>query len=158
MQAPPEQELCRKKKTNTKKVRKRTCTVCKVITRCDKSSNRVLTSPGLPHSGQRCSSQAPPWTSASAGSTNRPQSGWREELHHRMANPEEGWEKKEEIMSLAQFLGNQNKRWLKRLQEKRYVVVGGRDTCGVFLSFVSEPSFGACSTSDKTSQIFLIPH
>lgn len=70
----------------------------------------TLTSPVLPHSGQQCSSRAPPWTSASAGSANHPRSGWREELHHRTANPGQGEEAKRELTSSAQFLGNQNKR------------------------------------------------
>lgn len=48
-----------------------------------------LTCPAPPRSGQPRSSRAPPGTSASAGSASHPRSGWREELHHRRANPEE---------------------------------------------------------------------
>lgn len=73
----------------------------------DGHSQSALTSPALPHSGQRRSSRAPPWTSASGGSANRPLSGWREELHHRTANPGGGRRK---WCHRPQILGNQNKR------------------------------------------------
>lgn len=71
-----------------------TCEILSSMMRasCFNLWQRVLTSPTLQRSGQRCSSRAPPWTSASAGSANRPRSGWREELHRQTANPgkEEG--------------------------------------------------------------------
>lgn len=101
----------------------------------------TLTSPVLPHSGQQCSSRAPPWTSASAGSANHPRSGWREELHHRTANPGQGEEAKRELTSSAQFLGNQNKRSVSAAPTEKCCGVrpteGGRE----------ESRFSFCSTS-----------
>lgn len=47
----------------------------------------LLTCPVLPHSGRPRSSRPLPWTSASAGSANRPLSGWRAGLRHQTANP-----------------------------------------------------------------------
>lgn len=66
---------------------------------------RALTSPAPPRSAQRCSSRAPPWTSASAGSANRLLSGWKEALHRQTANPGEAERERGEMTSSARFLG-----------------------------------------------------
>lgn len=102
-----------------------------------------VTSPALLHSAQRRSSRAPPWTSASAGSANRPRSGWREELRHRTANPGESrGREKGKWCQWPQLLGNQNKRSVRAepTAGKEKCCCSSGDTCGAFLPAGSESS------------------